>query len=137
VNETPGIEVDEHSITIARYETGLSKIETRWGTFTDPWVTQTQPKCGFELIGTDGTISSYDYENVITIQTRQRPEAHAIHVDPLVPPYQNPVQYFIHCLETGEPITGPLSLEISRIGQQIVDTAVISAREKRTVRTVS
>jgi len=40
-------------------------------------------------------------------------------------------------LETGEPITGPLSLEISRIGQQIVDTAVISAREKRTVRTVS
>ena len=137
VNETPGIEVDEHSITIARYETGLSKIETRWGTFTDPWVTQTQPKCGFELIGTEGTISSYDYENTITIQTRQRPEAHTIPVDPLLPPYQNPVQYFIHCLETGEPITGPLSLEISRIGQQIVDTAVISACEKRTVRTVS
>ncbi len=137
VNETPGIEVDEHSITIARYETGLSKIETRWGTFTDPWVTQTQPKCGFELIGTDGTISSYDYEKTITVQTRQRLEAHAIPVDPLLPPYQNPVQYFIPCLETGEPITGPLSLEISRIGQQIVDTAVISAREKRTVRTVS
>ena len=35
---TPGLEVDEHSITIARYATGLSKFETRWGTFTDPWV---------------------------------------------------------------------------------------------------
>ncbi len=26
-----GLEVDEHSITIARYERGLSKFETRWG----------------------------------------------------------------------------------------------------------
>jgi hypothetical protein len=39
--------------------------------------------------------------------------------------------YFIHCLETGEPITGPLSLEISRSGQQIVDTAVIIARDNK------
>jgi glucose-fructose oxidoreductase len=133
VNETPGIEVDEHSITIARYDVGLSKIETRWRTFTDPWVTQTQPKCGSEMIGTDGTISSYDYEKTISIQTRAQPEAHEIPVDELRSPYQNPVQYLIHCLETGERITGPLSLEISRIGQQIVDTAVVSAREKRTI----
>ena len=37
---SPGIEVDEHSITIARYAAGLSKFETRWGTFTDPWTHQ-------------------------------------------------------------------------------------------------
>lgn len=137
VNETPGIEVDEHSITIARYDVGLSKIETRWGTFTDPWTTQTQPKCGFEIIGTDGTISSYDYQKFITIQTRQQPEAHDIPVDKIEPPNQNPVQYLIHCLETGEAILGPLSLPISRIGQQIVDTAVMSASEKRTVKLIS
>jgi glucose-fructose oxidoreductase len=30
-------------------------------------------------------------------------------------------------------VEGPLSPEIARIGQQIVDSAVLSAREKRTV----
>ena len=42
-----GLEVDEHSVTVARYEHGLSKFETRWGTFSDPWTNQPQPKCGF------------------------------------------------------------------------------------------
>ena len=36
VDQPKGLEVDEHSIVIARYESGLSKFETRWGTFTDP-----------------------------------------------------------------------------------------------------
>lgn len=31
-----GLEVDQHSITICRYEDGLSKFETPWATFTDP-----------------------------------------------------------------------------------------------------
>ena len=44
------------------------------------------------------------------------------------------MQYFLHTLETGEPVTGPLSVKFSRIGQQIVDTAALSAKEKRTVR---
>ena len=47
VDQPEGIEVDEHSITICRYRRGLSKLETRWGAFTDPWITQPQPKCGF------------------------------------------------------------------------------------------
>jgi hypothetical protein len=33
-------------------------------------------------------------------------------------------------------VTGPLSPALSRIGQRIVDTAVISAREKRMVKLV-
>jgi glucose-fructose oxidoreductase len=39
----------------------------------------------------------------------------------------------LDCLSTGQPPTGPLSPELSRIGQQIVDSAVKSAAEKRTV----
>ena len=61
-DEPAGLHVDEHSITIARYDFGVSKFETRWGTYTDPWIHQPQPKCGFVLVGTEGTISSYDYE---------------------------------------------------------------------------
>lgn len=133
VDHPRGLEVDEHSITIARYASGLSKFETRWGTFTDPWVHQPQPKCGFVLKGEDGTISSYDYEPVIRVQTRQDPSGVTIPVDELRAPFQNPIQYFVHCLNAGMPIEGPLSPKIARIGQQIVDSAIRSARLRKTV----
>ncbi|MER3488762.1 MAG: gfo/Idh/MocA family oxidoreductase [Meiothermus sp.] len=129
-----GLEVDEHSVTVCRYACGLSKYETRWGTFTDPWVTQPQPKCGFVLVGTDGTLSSYDYEPVVRVQTRKRREIHEIPVDTLQAPHHNPIHHFLHCLETGEPVIGPLDPKLCRVGQQIVDSAVLSAQEKRTVK---
>ncbi|HJP01772.1 MAG TPA: Gfo/Idh/MocA family oxidoreductase [Planctomycetota bacterium] len=133
VDEPAGLEVDEHSVTVARYEFGLSRFETRWGTFTDPWTHQPQPKCGFEIVGTDGTISSYDYETTVRMQTREHPEGVVLPVDAPRPPMQNPIQYLLDCLESGRAVEGPLAPELSRIGQQIVDSAVLSAREKRTV----
>lgn len=129
----PGLEVDEHSVTIARYAFGLSKFETRWGTFTDPWNHQTQPKSGFILRGTDGVIGTATSEPFLHIQTRERPEGYDFPADPLAFPEQNPVQYVLHRLAAGLPIEGPLSPEISRVGQQIIDTALLSAREKRTL----
>lgn len=136
VDEPAGLEVDEHSVTIARYESGLSKYETRWGTFTDPWTRQPQPKCGFVIVGTAGTISSYDLEPTVRIQTRQNPAGEDLPVDALATPHRNVIEHFIHHLETGAPLLGPLTPEISRIGQQIVDTAILSAREKRTVKLI-
>jgi glucose-fructose oxidoreductase len=133
VDQTEGLEVDEHSVTVARYRRGLSKFETRWGTFTDPWTLQPQPKCGFVIVGTAGTIASYDYEPTIRVQTAEHPEGETVAVDELRPPHQNPIQYVIDCLERGRPIEGPLSPAVSRVGQQIVDSAVLSARERRTV----
>ncbi len=131
------LKVDEHSITVARYEDGeLSKFETRWGTFTDPWTHQPQPKCGFLIVGTEGTISSYDYEPSIRVQTREYLEGREFPVDKLQSPRRNPVEYMIHCLESGQPIRGPLSPEWSRIGQRIVDSAALSAQQKRTVRLI-
>jgi len=133
VDRPEGLEVDEHSITVARYETGLSKFETRWGTFTDPWIHQPQPKCGFIVVGTGGTLSAFDYEPTIRIQVREHPEGYDHSVPPALSPERNVIEYLSHHLRTGQPITGPLSPEISRIGQQIVDSAVLSALEKRTV----
>ena len=65
------------------------------------------------------------------MQTRDKPEGFEVIVDTLEPPFQNPVQYVIHSIENGLPIEGPLSPTISRIGQQIVDTAFQSAKEGR------
>jgi len=128
-----GLEVDEHSVTIARYDVGLSKYETRWGTFTDPWVHQPQPKCGFVVKGTDATAASYDYEQTVRLQTRDCPQGQDIPVDAVEPPFDNPINYVLHCLETGAPIEGPLSPETSRKGQQIVDTAYASAQQGKTL----
>lgn len=132
-DEPAGLEVDEHSITIARYASGLSKFETRWGTFTDPWTHQPQPKCGFVIRGKKGTIANYDYEETVRVQTLDCPEGKVLRADELVAPNQDPVQYFVNALENDLPIEGPLSPELSRIGQQIVDTAFASAKAKRTL----
>jgi len=133
VDEPEGLEVDEHSVTVARYATGLSKFETRWGTFTDPWTLQPQPKCGFVIVGTEGTIASYDFEDTIRIQTRAHPEGRDVPVDALESPRSNPVEYVADCIMRERPIEGPLSPVISRIGQQISDTACESARQKKTL----
>ena len=61
------------------------------------------------------------------------PEAREVPVDTLQAPRRSPIEYLIHCMATGEAVTGPLSPALSRIGQQIVDTAMASAREKRTL----
>jgi glucose-fructose oxidoreductase len=134
VDEPKGLEVDEHSIVVARYTHGLSKFETRWGTFTDPWTIQPQPRCGFIIAGTEGTIASYDYDDYVTVQTRKKPAPYRIAAPGLSPPNQNAVQYFIDRLSKGKALDGPVSIRISRIGQEIVDAAVRSARLKRTVK---
>jgi glucose-fructose oxidoreductase len=136
IDQTRGLEVDEHSITVARYASGLSKFETRWGTFSDPWTHQPQPKCGFVLKGDEGTLSSYDFEPTVRLQTKAFPSGKEIAVDRLRRPFQNPIQYFVHCIRNGSPVEGPLDPKISRIGQQIVDSAMLSARTKRTVKLI-
>lgn len=127
-----GLDVDEHSISVVRYKQGLSKLETRWGTYTDPWTHQPQPKCGFVLVGSNGTLSSYDYESHVRLQNKDNPAGIDLPADPLLPPNQNPIQYLVNRLDQNLPIDGPLSPAISRIGQQIVDAAMRSAASKRT-----
>ena len=95
--------------------------------------TQPQPKCGFVIAGTKGTISAYDYATRLRVQTVSNPVRAKVPVDEVPQPFQNPIQYLVHCLVSGEKPTGPLDPAVARIGQQIVDTAQISAREKRTV----
>ncbi|MCU0315004.1 MAG: Gfo/Idh/MocA family oxidoreductase [Fimbriimonadaceae bacterium] len=133
VDIPPGLEVDEHSLVVCRYDTGLSKYETRWGTFSDPWIHQPQPKCGFVLVGSRGTIASYDLEPSIRVQTLDRPEGFEIASDTPQHPFRNPIEYVLDCLAKDEKVSGPLSVEISLVGQKIVDSAVLSATEKRTV----
>ncbi len=127
------IDVDEQSVTIVRYSQGLSTFQTRWGTFTNPWQHQPQPRCGFVVVGTRGTISSYDYQQTVCLQTAEHPDGQDLPVDIPQAPYRAPIEYVIHCLETNTPITGPLSPSLCLLGQRIIETAVLSARHQRTM----
>jgi predicted dehydrogenase len=132
-DETPGIEVDQHSITVCRYASGLSKMETRWGTFTDPWTIMPQPTCGFVLVGTDGTIGSPDYATHITVQTRKEPNQTGVPVDKQPVGRRNGIEYMLDRIAKDQPIEGPLSPDLCLTAQRIVDTAAESARQKRTL----
>ena len=133
VDQTPGIEVDQHAIAVCRYARGLSRMETRWGTFTDPWHIQPQPKCGFTFVGTDGTLASDDYADHVTLQTRARPEPHPVPADPLPAGRRNAIEYVLGCLRSGRPIEGPLAPDLCLTAQRIVDTAARAAEERRTL----
>jgi len=128
-----GDEVDEQSVTVAAYAAGLSTFQTRWGTFTDPWTHQPYPRCGFVVVGTQGTIASFDYEDHVSVQTPDCPAGAQVPVDVLPLSEQNGVANFIHALDIGASVEGPISPAISRAGQCVVDAAMISAREHRTV----
>ncbi len=133
VDETPLIEVDQHAIAVVRYPWGLSKMETRWGTFTDPWTVNPQPTCGFVFVGTEGTISSPDYASHVTVQTRARPERHDIPVDPLTAGRTNAIEYILGLIEDGAWPAGPSNPDLCLVAQRIVDTAAASAGQKRTL----
>ena len=85
------------------------------------------------MVGTEGTISSYDFEPQVAIQTRKHPEIRSLPVDTLEAPFRKPVEYVLHCREKGVAFDGPLDPALCRTAQRIVDTAALSARERRTL----
>lgn len=72
-------------------------------------------------------------EPTIRIQTQSKPEGETIPCDELVHPYHAPIPYVLNRIENGLEIDGPLSPKIARIGQQIVDAAVLSATTRTTI----
>lgn len=130
---SPGLEVDEQSVVVAAYAGGLSSFQTRWGTFTDPWTHRTQPRTGFVVVGTEGTLSSFDYDAHVTLQNGAQPGGSPIRPDVLDPEVSSGLGAVLHHLDTGEALDGPMSAEVSRSGQLLVDAALLSARTGRRV----
>jgi predicted dehydrogenase len=128
-----GLEVDEQSVVVASYPGGLSTFQTRWGTYTDPWTHQPQPRCGFVVTGTEGTISSWDYDEHVTVQDAGSPEGRQVPVDVLPPHERNGLAALLHHLDTSEPLDGPMTTGICRTGQLMVDAAVRSVESGSSV----
>lgn len=127
-----GFEVDLQSVVVARYAGGLSTFQTKWGTFTDPWVHQPQPFCGFVVVGSHGTITSKDYADAVVVQTGDHPEGRVLPVD-VFGERDDVFALLDHALRSGEPVDGPCGWPVSLGGQRIVDAAVTSAATRRPV----
>jgi predicted dehydrogenase len=136
VDETPGVEVDQHSVTIARYARGLSKFETQWGTISDPWTLQPIPRCGFMLVGTKGAIASWDYDDHVTLQLRGG-EPETVPADEKKPGRNGVIDYMVERIRKDLPVDGPISPETGLIGQRILDTALASSKAKKTLALVA
>ena len=119
-----GLLVDEQSVVAAAYSRGLSTFQTKWGTFSNPWDAQNAPACGFVVVGTGGTISSRDFAPEVFVQTLANPASTGIPVDEPRLEQTGALAHVVHCLDNGTRPSGPSSKELSRMGQQIVDTAI-------------
>lgn len=126
-----GLEVDEQAVVIGHYDDGLSVFETRWGTFTDPWTLQPDPKCGFVINGTAGSVTSWDYDDGVTLHTAGSVER--VPNNPIEPEDQTALANLIAHLETGRPLDGPMTAETSLAGHRIIEAAFESARTGRSV----
>ncbi len=126
-----GLKVDEQSVVIAHYADGLSVFETRWGTHTDPWTLQPDPRCGFVINGSEGSISSWDYDTEVTLH--RGGAAERVPNDEIPAQERNALANLIAHLEDDRPLDGPMTAEISAAAQRITECAIQSARTGRTV----
>jgi predicted dehydrogenase len=133
VHRAPGDRVDEQAVVVAGYSEALSTFQTRWGTFTDPWTHQPAPRCGFVVVGAAGTITSWDYDDHVRMQTNEHPEGIEIPVDVIPDHESSGLANFAWCLSEGVPLYGAMSAEISLVGQRIVEAAIRSVETGATV----
>ena len=126
-----GLRVDEQAVVIGHYATGLSVFETRWGTHTDPWSLQPEPHCGFVFNGPDGSISSWDYDDKVTLHHRGSVER--ISIDSTSAEDQNALSNLIAHVNSGRSLDPPLTAAMSLAGHAIVEAAFRSAQSQKLV----
>jgi glucose-fructose oxidoreductase len=118
VDEPPGLDVDEHSVTIARYDVGLSKYETRLGHLhrsVDPSAAAQVRLCRCRHAGHHRLLRLR--ADCARANARPGPKPTTFPWTPSRPVSQS-IEYLVHVLTTGEQVTGPLSPHLSRVGQQ-------------------
>jgi len=121
------MDVDVQSATVCRFEDGLSTLQTTWRMLTNPWETEPQNAKGYEIVGTEGAISTRDPRAEIRVTTSDRPEGEAVEPDDLPERFTNLAYYVADLLETGGEPEGPADPAFCRDAHRIIETARRSA----------
>ncbi|PSP91667.1 gfo/Idh/MocA family oxidoreductase [Halobacteriales archaeon QH_8_68_33] len=129
----PEMEVDVQSATVCHYDAGLATLQTTWRMLTDPWNVEPQPMKGYEIVGTEGAISTRERDVPVRVTTEERTEGYVVDPGALPDRYRNLVAYLVHCLDEGETPEGPSDPEFCRDAHRIVATARESAEAGETL----
>jgi glucose-fructose oxidoreductase len=131
-----GHDVDTRSTVIATYDGRPSVYQSTWARHPelgdDP-----DPKSGYVVVGTEGTISTRIPESGYRLRNGANPDGTIVDPEPVEKPYQNAVQYVIDRLESDRAFEGPTGPPMSRKAQQIMETARVSIEEGRRVPLIS
>jgi len=119
--------VDVQSSTVCRYDAGLATLQTTWRLLTNPWNVEPQPTKGYEVVGTEGAISTRERDVPVRVTTEERTEGYAVDPDALPDRYRNLIAYLVTCLDEGVDPEGPSDPEFCRAAHRIVATARESA----------
>ena len=114
---------DFQSATTCEYERGLAVLQTTWRMIEHPWEAPSIPAKGYEIVGTDGAITTREQDVPIRLQTAESPDGRSIDPEPLADEYANIVSYVVDRLDAGSAPTGPIDPEFCRAVQRIIETA--------------
>jgi predicted dehydrogenase len=115
---------DDNAIILMKYDHAFGVAEACW-TQTVGYATNNPV-----AYGTDGSIAISG--NTLIIQ-RPGQEAETVEAPPTHAPRRSGPEYFIHCLETGAPIEGFCSMEVSRNAQEILEAGKRAADTGQTM----
>jgi len=128
-----GFEVEDNVVIVAQYDKGLSILEATWTALTNPWLQQPEPPHGFVFLGEHGSLTAYDGPGPMKLCTPEHPEGKWLEPDPLPEGRRNGVEYFVDCVRLDRPVEAPLSPAIGRAGQKILEAAILSIEQGRTI----
>ncbi|MFB6087201.1 MAG: Gfo/Idh/MocA family protein [Haloarculaceae archaeon] len=117
------MDVDVQSSTVARFEDGLSTLQTSWRMLTNPWEVEPQPPKGYDIVGPEGAISTRERDAPIRVTTKEKAEGYAVEPDGLDDRYTNLVHYLLYCLENDAEPEGPCDPAFCREAHRIIETA--------------
>jgi len=113
------IPVDDNAIVALQYHNANAVIETTW---TEPIAHK--PPHDLILYGTEGVMVAGSRQ--VTVYSKANPDGQVIEPPALDYPRRSGPEYFIHCIQNGQPIEGVCSPENSHDAQQIMEAARLS-----------
>ncbi len=116
---------DDNAIILMKYPNAFGVAEASW---TQPVGYATPNPVAY---GTEGSLAVSG--NSLIIQRPDKP-AETIEAPPTQAPRRSGPEYFLHCIETGEPVEGFCSIEVSRDAQEILEAGKLAADSGRTVK---
>lgn len=115
---------DDNAIILMKYAHAFGVAEASWTQVTG------YATANPVAYGTEGSLAVQGGKLVLQ---KPKQEPRNIEAPPTEAPHRSAAEYFLHCLETGAPIEGFCSMEVSRDAQAILDAGKRAADTGQTV----